>query len=140
MLETGTIRRPRRRPSFGDDRRDHGRERVYRKPSRSPLRRRWMGGSRRLVRRDIETRPVRRTALWSADVVVHAAAKTRAPSSGSFTTRNVTLTAENGCRSARRRGVGRFVFVSSLAAVGPATSLETSIDEATTPAPLEAYG
>jgi nucleoside-diphosphate-sugar epimerase len=42
--------------------------------------------------------------------------------------------------AAREGRVGRFVFLSSLAAVGPAASLETPINEATTPAPLEAYG
>jgi nucleoside-diphosphate-sugar epimerase len=93
---------------------------------------------RELVRRDIELgRLVDRFA--GADVVVHAAGATRAPSPKELYDSNVTLTT-TVVDAAREAGVGRIVYLSSLAAVGPASSLESPVDEATTPAPIEAYG
>jgi len=93
---------------------------------------------RELVRRDIELGRFAERFV-GADVVVHAAGATRAPTSEQLHESNVTLTATM-VAAAREARVGRFVFLSSLAAVGPAASLETPIDEATTRAPLEAYG
>jgi nucleoside-diphosphate-sugar epimerase len=93
---------------------------------------------RELVRRDIELGGLA-SRLASADAVVHAAGATRAPSSEQLRDSNVTLTAKI-IDAAREARVGRFIFLSSLAAVGPAKSLETPLDEATVPAPAEAYG
>jgi nucleoside-diphosphate-sugar epimerase len=119
----------------GDDRAITERERVYRKPSRSRFGDAgW--GVRELVRRDIELGGFIRTVVGASS---SRSRRNAAPSSKQLHDSNVTLTAKM-VAAAREARVGRFVFVSSLAAVGPATSLETSIDEATTPAPLEAYG
>jgi len=93
---------------------------------------------RALVRRDIELG--KSPELFAgADVVVHAAGATRAPSVDLLETSNVALTSRMLQAAADAR-VGRFVFVSSLAAVGPAMSHDKPIDETTVPAPLEAYG
>jgi nucleoside-diphosphate-sugar epimerase len=94
--------------------------------------------ARPVVRRDIELGRANE-CFAGADVVVHAAGATRAPSAGRLHESNVTLTARmlDAARDAR---VGRFVFISSLAAVGPATSVDAPITEATTVAPIEAYG
>ena len=93
---------------------------------------------RELVRHDIELGALG-SRLQGADVVIHAAGATRAPSSKQLHKSNVVLTAAM-LDNARKAGVGRFVFVSSLAAVGPAQLLETPLDETTTPAPIDPYG
>ena len=93
---------------------------------------------RPLVRRDIELgRATERFA--GADVVVHAAGATRAPSAATLYESNATLTAKM-LDAAREARVGRFVFLSSLAAVGPAASADAPITEGTKLSPIEAYG
>ena len=93
---------------------------------------------RPLVRRDVE-RGRTRECFGGAEVVVHAAGATRAPSIARLHESNVTLTAKmlDGAREAR---VGRFVFISSLAAAGPAASVDEPVTEKTNPTPIEAYG
>jgi nucleoside-diphosphate-sugar epimerase len=93
---------------------------------------------RAVTRRDIE---LGRTGevFSGADVVVHAAGATRAPSISQLRASNVELTARM-LAAAREARVGRFIFVSSLAAAGPAQSLDSPITDATPPSPIEAYG
>jgi len=73
------------------------------------------------------------------DVVVHAAGATRAPSVAQLRDSNVGLT-QTVVDAAKSAGVGRLIFVSSLAAVGPSASRDKSVSEATVPAPGEPYG
>lgn len=93
---------------------------------------------REVTRRDIE---LGRTGerFSGADVVVHAAGATRAPSVLQLRESNVELTARI-LDAARDAKVGRFILVSSLAAAGPAPSLDTPTTDATPPSPIEAYG
>ena len=93
---------------------------------------------RGLVRRDFETGQFA-DRLSAVDVVVHAAGATRAPTTKQLRDSNVTLTSQI-VRAAVAARVERFVFVSSLASVGPAKSLDSPLDEATAPAPIEHYG
>jgi nucleoside-diphosphate-sugar epimerase len=74
-----------------------------------------------------------------ADVVVHAAGATRAPTHESLHESNVELTRAT-LDAATVAGVRRFVFISSQAAAGPAASLQQAVTEETVPAPIEAYG
>ncbi len=91
-----------------------------------------------IVRRDFETDLFDRK-LFKADVVVHAAGATRAPSRAQLVASNVTLTARL-IDAARRGRVGRIVFISSQAAAGPSMSADHPISEDTEPAPVEPYG
>jgi nucleoside-diphosphate-sugar epimerase len=91
-----------------------------------------------IVRRDFETDLFDRK-LFGADVVVHAAGATRAPSHARLVESNVSLTARVIAASRRAR-VGRIVFVSSQAAAGPAISAARPVSEDTAPAPIEPYG
>lgn len=74
-----------------------------------------------------------------ADVVVHAAGATRAPTHAQLRASNVGLT-RRVIEAARRGHVRRLVFISSQAAAGPATSRDASTTEKTPPAPIEEYG
>ncbi len=91
-----------------------------------------------IVRRDFETGLVERR-LFGADVVVHAAGATRAPTRARLIASNVTLTARV-IDAARRGRVGRVVLISSQAAAGPAASVDCPVAEDAEPAPVEAYG
>jgi len=93
---------------------------------------------RPIVRGDFESGRME-SLVRGADVVVHAAAATRAPTVAQLRASNVALTARV-VEAARVGQVRRLVFVSSQAAAGPARSLDRPIDETTTPAPIEAYG
>jgi nucleoside-diphosphate-sugar epimerase len=77
--------------------------------------------------------------IAGADVVVHAAGATRAPTRARLIESNVSLTARV-IDAARRGGAGRLVFISSQAAAGPSPSLAQPIVEDTPPAPIEVYG
>lgn len=102
----------------------------------------WLGEAgfdvRPIVRRDFET-GIAETLLQGADIAVHAAAATRAPTVEALRASNVGLTARV-IDAARAGGVRRLVFISSQAAAGPAQSLDRPVDEETPPAPIEAYG
>jgi nucleoside-diphosphate-sugar epimerase len=91
-----------------------------------------------IVRRDFETDLFDRK-LFKADVVVHAAGATRAPTHAQLVASNVTLTARV-IDAARRGKVGRVIFISSQAAAGPAKSADRAVSEDTDPAPIEPYG
>ncbi|MGE5101218.1 MAG: NAD-dependent epimerase/dehydratase family protein, partial [Deltaproteobacteria bacterium] len=73
---------------------------------------------RAIVRRDLDGSSIQEM-LAGADVVVHAAGATRAPTRALLRASNVTLT-QRIVDLARRANVSRFVFVSSQAAAGPA--------------------
>ena len=77
--------------------------------------------------------------LAGADIVVHAAGATRAPSRDARRESIVGLTATM-IVSAKRAGVGRFVYVSSQAAAGPASIRDRAVTESDPPAPIEEYG
>ena len=77
--------------------------------------------------------------LAGADVVVHAAGATRAPTKEQLYDSNVELT-RRLVGAARTSGVARFVFISSQAASGPAPSRGESIIESAPCAPIETYG
>jgi nucleoside-diphosphate-sugar epimerase len=94
--------------------------------------------ARAVVRRDFESGDAERL-LTGADVVVHAAGATRAPSQTLLRASNVGLT-RRVIELARRAHARRLVFISSQAAAGPAPSRERPITEDATPTPHEAYG
>ena len=79
-------------------------------------------------------------ALEGADVVFHLAAATKAVSDEEFLRANVTPTRNLLGAITARRLTPRFVFVSSQAAAGPASSPTHPVDEDDVPRPVEAYG
>ena len=96
--------------------------------------------TRPVVRRDFEMGPASIDRLFAdANVVVHAAGATRAPTRAGLLESNVALTGVviNAARKAR---VGRLVFVSSQAAAGPADSRERPVTEDSEERPRESYG
>lgn len=93
---------------------------------------------RPIVRRDIEHGRVGEL-VDGADVVVHVAGATRAPSAAMLREANVELTRRVVALSRERR-VRRFIFISSQAAAGPASSARDAVSEESVPAPVEAYG
>src|SRR3569833_3788998 len=101
-----------------------------------------------LAKRGYETRPVVRAdftdnrfeqIVAGADVLIHAAGATRAPTRAKSRASNVALT-QRAIDAARAAGVGRFVFVSSPAAAGPAKSFDRPTREEDPLAPIEDYG
>jgi nucleoside-diphosphate-sugar epimerase len=74
-----------------------------------------------------------------ADVVIHAAGATRAPSVAQLRESNVELT-QRVVEAANAADVKRIVFVSSLAASGPSVSRDQPVSETTPAAPIEPYG
>ena len=93
---------------------------------------------RPVVRRDVELGRLP-GCFAGADVVVHAAGATRSPTVAELRESNVGLTA-TVIDAARSASVARVVFISSLAAVGPASSREQAVTDTTAPSPIEAYG
>jgi len=86
----------------------------------------------------IEDRASLTPAVDGVDAVVHVAGivKARRPATSSRSTRR---TQQNLLDAALARGVGRFVYVSSLAAVGP--SLDgTPVPDDAEPRPVTQYG
>jgi nucleoside-diphosphate-sugar epimerase len=85
-------------------------------------------------------------AVWRGVThVFHLAGLTRAVEPGALIDANVHFTerlAQAALQHARRAGtpVPHFVFVSSLAALGPATDASAPVTEVTAPAPVERYG
>jgi nucleoside-diphosphate-sugar epimerase len=92
---------------------------------------------REIVRRDLAEGLDRKLA--DADVVVHAAGATRAPTRDALRTSIVALTG-TVIAAAKRARIGRFVFVSSQAAAGPASNRAKPVVESDPPAPIEEYG
>ena len=76
-------------------------------------------------------------ACEGCDAVVHLAAQTLAPVESQYQEINALGTA-NLVHAARRAGVKRFVYISSLAAQGPNPDRETLVPDP--PAPVSAYG
>lgn len=93
---------------------------------------------RPIVRADFANGKLERD-VESADVIVHAAAMTRAPTRSQLREANVELT-RRVLATATASRVKRFVLISSQAAAGPAASLSTPTREDDAPAPVEAYG
>ena len=94
--------------------------------------------TRPVVRRDFESGNAEQL-LTAADVVVHAAGATRAPTQTLLRASNVGLT-RRVIELARRGRARRLVFISSQAAAGPAPSRERPITEDAAPVPHEGYG
>lgn len=80
------------------------------------------------------------SAFEGADVVFHLAGVTRAVRPEAFREANVTSTRHILGALVARRLRPRFVYVSSQAAAGPASSPEHPVDESDTPHPIEEYG
>ncbi len=93
---------------------------------------------RPVVRRDV-VGPSLDEVFRGADVVIHAAGATRAPTRALLRQSNVALTARV-LDAAQRAKVGRFVFVSSQAAAGPASFRDIPVTEDMSPSPIEPYG
>lgn len=79
-------------------------------------------------------------ALEGAHAVFHLGGSTKAAWPQAFIAANVTPTRHLLGAISARRLYPRFVFVSSQAAAGPATSPKRPIDEDDNPRPIEAYG
>src|SRR4051812_7186906 len=80
---------------------------------------------RSVVRRDVELDRLP-SCFAGADVVVHAAGATRSPTVAQLRESNVGLTARV-IDAAQSASVRRVVFISSLAAAGPAPSREKAV-------------
>lgn len=101
----------------------------------------------RVVRGDLDTGEGVDALLDGADVLVHAAGLTRAPSEDRFRIVNVlgsmrvaaAARQSAAARNASASGVRHIIALSSLAAVGPAAGLE-GVDETTPLHPLTPYG
>jgi nucleoside-diphosphate-sugar epimerase len=87
---------------------------------------------------DVTDETSRARAVAGCDVVYHAASLVTEsnPSEGEYLRVNAEAS-EELARAAASAGVGRFVFVSSIGIYAPG---EDVVDEATAPAPLDAYG
>lgn len=99
----------------------------------------WIAGTGAEIRRanwDDET--VLADAMGGADVVVHAAGLTRGRTAGEYMAANAGVTARL-VAAATRAGVGRFVYISSLAAVGP-NPTEIPMTESDLARPVDHYG
>lgn len=73
------------------------------------------------------------------DYIIHAAGTTKARSATEYKLINSTYTV-NLAMAAAKANIKKFVFVSSLAALGPLDTLTGVIDGATTPKPVTTYG
>jgi nucleoside-diphosphate-sugar epimerase len=93
---------------------------------------------RPITRRDLQL-PSIQEHFDGADIVVHAAGATRAPTRALLRASNVALT-RRVLDLAQRAKVARFVFLSSQAAAGPASFVDSPVTEDVSPAPIEAYG
>jgi nucleoside-diphosphate-sugar epimerase len=79
-------------------------------------------------------------ALSGADVVFHLAGATVAVREADFEAANVMPTRNLLSALAERGWKGRFVYVSSQAAAGPAKGIDATVVETDAPHPVEAYG
>ncbi|HEX4682393.1 MAG TPA: NAD-dependent epimerase/dehydratase family protein [Gemmatimonadaceae bacterium] len=93
---------------------------------------------RPIVRADYEKATLE-DRLRDVNVVIHAAAATRAPTVAELRQSNVGLT-ERTLHAATRARVDRFVFVSSQAAAGPASARDQPVHEDLPATPVEPYG
>jgi len=74
------------------------------------------------------------------DYIIHAAGVTRARTDDEYKEINATYTYNLALAAAQTGHVKKFVFISSLAAVGPLTDIDGVIDANTIPQPVTAYG
>jgi UDP-glucose 4-epimerase len=74
------------------------------------------------------------------DYVIHAAGITKANSAKEYDLVNNIYTQNLATVAAKSKKVKRFVFISSLASLGPSKSIAENITENKTPAPVTAYG
>jgi UDP-glucose 4-epimerase len=74
------------------------------------------------------------------DYVIHAAGTTKANSAAEYDLVNNIYTLNLATAAAKGTKVKRFVFISSLAAIGPSKSIAENITENKTPEPVTAYG
>lgn len=93
---------------------------------------------RPIVRADFADRQFE-SSIDGADALIHAAGATRAPTRDSLRASNVELT-RRALSAAKAGRVKRFVFISSQAAAGPASSRDVPVTEEDPPSPVEAYG
>ncbi len=93
---------------------------------------------RAIVRRDFKAGAVTEL-VRGADVVIHAAGATRAPTVEALRESNVELT-RRVVEAANASGAARLVFISSQAAAGPAADRRSPSVESSMPAPIEPYG
>ena len=93
---------------------------------------------RPVVRRDIEQGQFDEL-IFGADVVIHVAGATRAPTSALLRESNVALT-RRVVDLSRKSKVKRIILISSQAAAGPASSVAGAVTEESVPSPIEAYG
>ena len=71
--------------------------------------------------------------------IIHAAGTTKAPNEAAYTLTNTTYAA-NLAAAALNTGIRKFVFISSLAALGPAKDGQAIITENQVPKPVTTYG
>jgi nucleoside-diphosphate-sugar epimerase len=85
---------------------------------------------------------VKQLAASGCKYIIHAAGATRAGSQQAYNTINAeyTFTLARAASKIPGNPITRFVFVSSLAAVGPLNDRNTVITEEVSPAPVTAYG
>ncbi|UEG51771.1 NAD-dependent epimerase/dehydratase family protein [Mucilaginibacter daejeonensis] len=74
------------------------------------------------------------------DHIIHAAGVTKANSASEYDAVNTTYTVNLAKAAVASKRIQKFVFVSSLAAVGPLPSIEGCLNEESTQAPVTAYG
>lgn len=75
------------------------------------------------------------------DYIIHAAGVTKAKGPDDYNTINVNFTYNLAKASEQAKApVKKFVFISSLAALGPLNDLTDTIDESTAPRPVTSYG
>jgi UDP-glucose 4-epimerase len=85
---------------------------------------------------------VKQLAATGCNYIIHAAGATRVGSQQAYDTINAeyTFNLASAALSVPDNQITRFVFMSSLAAVGPLNDRNTLITEDVTPAPVTAYG
>ena len=93
---------------------------------------------RPIVRQDIDNHRLGELVA-GADILVHVAGATRAPSTSMLRESNVELT-RRVLAASRGSKVRRILFISSQAAAGPAPSAQQPVTEESVPSPIEAYG
>jgi UDP-glucose 4-epimerase len=74
------------------------------------------------------------------DYIIHAAGTTKANSEAEYDLVNNIYTLNLARAAAKNKKVKRFVFISSLASIGPSIKADTAITENTTRNPVTAYG
>ena len=74
------------------------------------------------------------------DYVIHAAGTTKANTEQEYDLVNNVYSQNLATAAAKNKNVKRFVFISSLAALGPSKSAEENITENKAPDPVTAYG